>query len=66
MYMYIYIYTDIHKTFITFFQRHLLWCQDWQLVFLGGVDAMGLQPLLQISPGVRSAMRICCELSPWS
>eukprot|EP00439_Symbiodinium_sp_Y106_P053253 s291_g7.t1 len=26
---------------------------DWQLVFLGGVDAMGLQPLLQISPGVR-------------
>ncbi|CAK9089783.1 Procollagen galactosyltransferase 1-A (Collagen beta(1-O)galactosyltransferase 1-A) (Glycosyltransferase 25 family member 1-A) (Hydroxylysine galactosyltransferase 1-A) [Durusdinium trenchii] len=27
--------------------------QDWQLVFLGGVDAMGLQPLLQISPGVR-------------
>ncbi|CAJ1421177.1 unnamed protein product [Effrenium voratum] len=27
--------------------------EDWQLVFLGGVDAMGLQPLLQISPGVR-------------
>lgn len=29
------------------------WRQDWQLVFLGGVDAMGLQPLLQISPGIR-------------
>jgi len=26
---------------------------DWQVVFLGGVDALGLQPLLQISPGVR-------------
>lgn len=26
---------------------------DWQLLFLGGVDALGLQQLLEVSPGVR-------------
>jgi len=26
---------------------------DWQLVFLGGVDTLGWQPLLQVSSGVR-------------
>jgi len=27
--------------------------EDWELVFLGGVDAIGVQDLLQISPGIR-------------
>lgn len=27
--------------------------EDWQVVYLGGVDSMGLQPLLQVAPGVR-------------
>lgn len=26
---------------------------DWQMIFLGGVDALGAQHLLQVSPGVR-------------
>jgi len=27
--------------------------KDWQVIFLGGVDAVGFQDLLQITPGVR-------------